>query len=92
VLDQAGLDARARAVNLAGSMRCRPGAWRRPGAVVIVDDVLTTGATAREAQRALEAADVAVTGIAVVAATARRAPERAAAGGPASLPFPGRAV
>ena len=63
-----------RAANLAGSMRCRRGVRLPPGVVVLVDDVLTTGSTAREAQRALEQAGVPVTGIAVVAATRRRFP------------------
>jgi len=69
--DQTGLTSGERMTNLAGSMRC----VRAPGdarAVVVVDDVLTTGATAREAQRALEAAGVPVAGIATVAATRRR--------------------
>lgn len=80
VVDQAGLDAEARAANLAGSMCCpAPGlgrlARRCPRArVVICDDVLTTGATLREAQRALEAPGLAVAAVAVVAATRRRLP------------------
>jgi predicted amidophosphoribosyltransferase len=75
VRDQSGLDAAARATNLAGAL-----AGRRPrpadlaATVVVVDDVLTTGSTAREAQRALEAAGLAVAGIATVAATRRRGP------------------
>ena len=77
VSDQAGLGAVERATNLAGSMRSRPGAWSTPAGregrdVVLVDDVLTTGSTAREAQRAVEAAGVPVAGIATVAATRRR--------------------
>jgi predicted amidophosphoribosyltransferase len=70
VQDQSGLGAEDRAANLAGSMVCR----RRPpcGPVVVVDDVLTTGSTVREAQRALEEAGVRVAGIATVAATRRR--------------------
>lgn len=84
VVDQAGLDAAARAANLAGSMTApaaavRRLARRRPRAhVVVCDDVLTTGATLREAQRALEAAGVPVLAAAVVAATARRGPTAAA--------------
>ena len=78
VVDQAGLDAAERADNLAGSMRARTSSVRRlrrrwPHArVVVCDDVLTTGSTAREAQRALEAAGLEVVRIAAVAATRRR--------------------
>jgi predicted amidophosphoribosyltransferase len=71
LLDQAELGATERAANLAGAFRCvrRP----RDGVLaVVVDDVVTTGATAREAQRALEDAGVRVLGIAAVAATRRR--------------------
>jgi predicted amidophosphoribosyltransferase len=78
VLDQSGLDARGRADNLAGSMSCPSSSLRalarRVGRahVVVCDDVITTGSTAREAQRALEASGLAVLGVAAVAATRRR--------------------
>ncbi len=78
VVDQAGLDVEARRANLAGSMACSSTALarvaRRVGAahVVVCDDVLTTGATLREAQRALAAAGVGILGHATVAATPRR--------------------
>ncbi|HEX5087977.1 MAG TPA: phosphoribosyltransferase family protein [Nocardioides sp.] len=80
VADQAGLDATERAANLAGSMHARERAFRalvrRRGAVrvVVCDDVLTTGSTAREAQRALEEAGLDVVRVATVAATPRRHP------------------
>lgn len=78
VADQGELDAAARLANLVGGMRVRParraGLERRgPVHVVVCDDVLTTGATAREAQRALEVAGVPVLGVSTVAATRRRA-------------------
>jgi predicted amidophosphoribosyltransferase len=92
VLDQATLDAAARARNLVGSMRSRRVVPRGPDAlVVVVDDVLTTGSTAREAQRALEEAGTAVLGIATVAATRKRldAGSGAESAGPLPILGPG---
>ena len=66
--DQAGLSGRERATNLAGVLAARrqdPG-----GPVVLVDDVLTTGATLAEAARAVRAAGADVRAAAVIAATA----------------------
>ncbi|MFC5729597.1 MULTISPECIES: ComF family protein [Nocardioides] len=88
VVDQAGLDASRRAANLAGSMAAPSAVVRRLGRrvphahVVVCDDVLTTGATLREAQRALEAAGLTVVAAATVAATRRR---RAPPGSPPAL-------
>ena len=79
VRDQAGLAAAERADNLAHSMWAPAGrvarlaAWRSQVQVVVCDDVLTTGATAREAQRALESVGITVAAVATVAATRRRA-------------------
>jgi len=72
VADQAGLSHAARAANLHGALVARQGRAH----VVVVDDVVTTGATLVEAARALAAAGHVVLGAAVVAATARRAPAR----------------
>ncbi|ANH36591.1 Orotate phosphoribosyltransferase [Nocardioides dokdonensis FR1436] len=86
VQDQAGLDAGARAANLAGSMTCPSPALRRLAVarprvgVVVCDDVVTTGATMREAQRALEAVGVPVVSLAAVAATRRRGVARRSPG------------
>jgi len=76
--DQAGLGAAERRANLHGSLRVDGAALghtarRHPRAVVAHhDDVLTTGATAGEAQRALGAVGLGVAGVATVAATTRR--------------------
>jgi len=80
VADQSGLTARERAENLAGRMAVHPGRLRRLArsgasvAAIVCDDVLTTGSTAREAQRALEAVGVPVAAICCVAATRRHHP------------------
>ncbi len=78
VADQAGLGAGQRAANLAGVLAVSPGTHRRlarsrrPSVVVLCDDVITTGSTAREAQRALAAAGIAAGLVATVAATRKR--------------------
>ena len=78
-----------RAANVSHSMHCPSTAlarvgrrWSR-GHVVVCDDVVTTGSTAREAQRALEAVGLPPVAIAAVAATRRRA---GAEGGPHGWP------
>ena len=81
VADQAGLDSGGRAANLSGAMTVTP-RWRpqvRGACCVVVDDVITTGATLAEAARALfqsGAADV----LAVTVAATRRHTDRPAEG------------
>jgi predicted amidophosphoribosyltransferase len=71
VEDQSGLSAAARLENLAGAFDVT--AHRsREGPVIVVDDIITTGATAAEATRALTRTGADVVGVAVIAATARR--------------------
>lgn len=73
VADQAGLGHRARAANLEHAMAVR-GRWRPvvAGATCLVlDDVLTTGATLLEAARALRAGGAAHVAVVTVAATRR---------------------
>ncbi|WP_409332860.1 ComF family protein [Trujillonella humicola] len=87
VADSAGLSTGQRRANLAGSFARRPGAAAPPGTlVVLVDDVVTSGATLTEAAAVLAGACPADTPVlaAVVAATPRRV-----AGRPSATP-PGR--
>lgn len=75
VADQAGLDRRQRAGNVDGAMEVRP-RWRASlegVSCLVVDDVLTTGATLAEAARALRAGGAGHVAAATVAATRRRA-------------------
>jgi predicted amidophosphoribosyltransferase len=66
--DSVGLNAAARSANLAGRVRWRAAAAPPAGsAVLLVDDVLTTGATATIACDVLRAADVRVSGVLVLA-------------------------
>ncbi|MFF5790008.1 ComF family protein [Streptomyces sp. NPDC012693] len=57
VADQAGLGARGRLANLSGALEVVPGGGRllTTGKVVLVDDLMTTGASLAEAARALGA-------------------------------------
>jgi predicted amidophosphoribosyltransferase len=74
VTDQSGLDHRHRADNLEHAICVRP-RWQasiQGGTALLVDDVLTTGATIVEAARALTAGGVSHVAAATVAATQRR--------------------
>ncbi|MEU8875646.1 ComF family protein [Streptomyces javensis] len=70
VTDQSGLDARQRRANVTGALGTVPGGGRLlvAGPVVVVDDLMTTGASLAEAARAVTAAGGLVIGAAVVAA------------------------
>lgn len=72
VRDQAGLTAADRATNLRGALRVRPRAPVRGRTVLLVDDVVTTGATLAAASEALRGGGAHVLGAAVLAATPRR--------------------
>lgn len=76
VADQSGLSAADRAANLSGALWARYDL--RGLRLIVVDDVMTTGATLAEAARALRTAGAKVPAAAVIAATARHASQ----GGP----------
>ncbi|MBB1246319.1 ComF family protein [Streptomyces durbertensis] len=72
ISDQGGLSGHERLRNVAGALRVRPAGERllRGRSVVLVDDLVTSGASLAEAARALRECDAEVTGAAVVAAAA----------------------
>jgi predicted amidophosphoribosyltransferase len=73
-VDQVGLGARARAANVSGAFEVVPHRLDRGRgrAVVVVDDIVTSGATLAEVARVLASAGVPVLGAAAVAATPSR--------------------
>lgn len=74
VADSAGLTIEQRADNLSGRMWAEPAPAELVRPVILVDDIVTTGATFAEAVRALRASGWTVAGAAAVAATRRRRP------------------
>ena len=74
VRDQSELSAEQRAQNLSGSLTARLPSQMRPARAVLFDDVLTTGATARAAIDALEAAGIEVSALCVLAEVKQRFP------------------
>ncbi|MFC4115432.1 ComF family protein [Nonomuraea zeae] len=73
VADQAGLSSAERAANLAGSLQVSGAAKRPPAAcALLLDDIVTTGATLVEAARALSSAGMLTPLAVTVAATRRR--------------------
>ncbi|KRE37690.1 hypothetical protein ASG73_08560 [Janibacter sp. Soil728] len=75
--DQAGLDRAGRQDNLAAAMRVVEPDVVRGRDCVLVDDVLTSGATLAEGRRALRAAGARSVGMAVCMVTPRRLPASA---------------
>lgn len=70
VSDQSSLSEEGRYQNLAGALRVRNAINSR--AVIVIDDVVTTGSTLREAIRALKERNLTVIGAATACATQRR--------------------
>ncbi len=71
VRDQAGLPAAARRENLGGAVALRRGVDVAGRTCLLVDDVVTTGATLAECARALSAGGATILGAATVCATSR---------------------
>ena len=95
VLDAARLSADARAVNMSGAMSATgPPAVRsgvgRPREAVIVDDIVTTGATVGEAARALTDAGWQVRAAAAIARTRLRRPPLSSGRSPSGTTYPTR--
>lgn len=68
IKDQTGLSREARHQNLRGSIRADLGIFRRSGGftyrqIYLIDDVVTSGATAREAIRALQSEGITVNAV-----------------------------
>ncbi|MFI6941614.1 ComF family protein [Streptomyces sp. NPDC050418] len=82
VVDQAGLDARARLVNMEGALDVVPGGERllATGRAVLVDDLMTTGASLAEAARALRAVEPAQSAARATGAERRGGPGSSAPG------------
>jgi len=70
--DQAGLGIEQRRRNVAGAFAVRAGVSVAGRCCVVVDDVVTTGASSAEAVRALQQAGATVLAVAAVCATPRR--------------------
>lgn len=70
--DQRGAGVEERARNVRGSMVARPARAARAAKVLLMDDVVTSGATLDEGRRVLREAGVEVVGAIALAATPRR--------------------
>ncbi|MCC5033112.1 ComF family protein [Streptomyces sp. WAC 00631] len=91
VADQSGLPAGARTANLAGALEVAgpAGELLRSAPVVLVDDLMTTGASLAESARSVRSAGGKVVGAAVVAAPPSAFRSRARARGAGPEPTPG---
>jgi predicted amidophosphoribosyltransferase len=75
ILDQTELTQSQRELNLSGAFKVAPDFFTvKP--IIIIDDVITTGSTLREAVRALKERNLTVLGAATACASQRRLPIR----------------